>query len=166
MNTMIDPPAGFDRRWLALSLSIVLNLFLLGVIAGHFLAHRQGATELPLSAAPLARAAARAEAVLAPADAAAFRNTLEHHRPQYAEAAEQVTAARRALERQIVAEPYDPQAVRQALAAWRASWNQFIGDFSGPLVDALSSISPDGRHRLIDIRRKRLERRQPDPTGR
>jgi len=146
-----------DRTWLALSLSVVLNLFLLGVIAGHFLS-RGGAREI--SVTPMARAVERAEAALGPADAAAFRAALERDRPRYAQSAEQVASARRALARQIAAEPFDPRATSQALAAWRMSWDHFVGDFSGPLIDALAAISPQGRRRLIDVRRERLERGQ------
>lgn len=66
--------------------------------------------------------------------------------------------ARRALERQIAAEPFDPQAAGRALTAWRASWNEYVGDFSGPLVEALAAISPEGRSRLVVARRAREQR--------
>jgi len=157
MNNPTDARSRFDRIWLALSLSTILNLFLLGVIAGHFLG---GAGARELSITPMAGAVARAEAALGPADAAAFRAALARDRPRYAQSAEQVAAARRALVRQILAQPFDPRAATQALAAWRTSWDRFVGDFSGPLIDALAAISPAGRRRLIDARRERLERKQ------
>jgi uncharacterized membrane protein len=156
MKTVINSGAKFDWHWLTLSLSIVLNLFLLGVIAGHFLG-RGGAREVAIS--PMAGAVERAEAALNPADAAAFRAALERDRPRYAQSAAQVTAARRVLMRQLVAEPFDPHAASEALDAWRTSWDRFIGDFNGPLIDALGAISPQGRRRLVDTRRERLERR-------
>lgn len=154
MKTLPNTRARPAWPWLALSLSTVLNLFLLGVIAGHILG-RGGPREVSIT--PMARAVERAEAVLSPADAAAFRAALNRDRPRYIQSAEQVTAARRALARQIAAEPFDPRATSQALAAWAESWDRFVGDFSGPLIDALSSISPEGRRRLIDARRERLE---------
>lgn len=157
MNTFTHTRARPPWPWLALSLSTVLNLFLLGVIAGHFLG-RGAPPEAPI--APMARALERAEAVLGPADAAAFRAALNRDGPRYAQSAEQVTAARRALARQIAAEPFDPRAASQALAVWRTSWDRFVGDFSGPLIDALSSISPEGRRRLIDAGRERREGKQ------
>lgn len=156
MQTATDARAKLDRTWLALSLSIVLNLFLLGVIAGHFLGG--GSREVTIT--PMARAVERAEAVLDPADAAAFRAALDRGKPRYIQSAEQVAAARRALARQIVAEPFDPRATTQAFAVWRTSWDRFVGDFSGPLIDALAAVSPAGRRRLIDARKERLERRQ------
>jgi uncharacterized membrane protein len=149
-----------DRPRLALSLSIVLNLFLLSVIAGHVIRHRPRAAELAVAGTPMTRALARAETALDRKDAAAFRATLERERPRYGQAAEQVAAARRALASQITAEPFDPHAASQALEAWRTSWDSFMSDFSGPLIDALSSISPQGRRQLIDARREQRERQQ------
>ncbi|MFZ0550630.1 MAG: hypothetical protein WAM21_07455, partial [Steroidobacteraceae bacterium] len=61
MNTFTHTRARPPWPWLALSLSTVLNLFLLGVIAGHFLG-RGAPPEAPI--APMARALERAEAVL------------------------------------------------------------------------------------------------------
>jgi uncharacterized membrane protein len=112
----------------------------------------------------MARAVERAQAVLGPKDAAAFRAALERDKPRYAQSAEQVAAARRALAQQIASDPFDPGATGQALAAWRTSWDRFVGDFSGPLIDALTAISPEGRRQLIDARRARLERGQ-DASG-
>jgi uncharacterized membrane protein len=149
--------------WVALSLSTILNLFLLGVIAGHFL----GGGTREVSVTPMARALERAEAALGPADARAFRAALERDKARYAQSAVQVAAARRALARQIAAEPFDARATRQALAAWRTSWDRFVGDFSDPLIDALAAISPQGRRRLTDARRQRLDRGQDaaDPVS-
>lgn len=157
MNTRTNARARAAWSWLALSLSTVLNLFLLGVIAGHFLG-RSAPHEVSLT--PMARALERAEAVLDPADAAAFRAALDRDGPRYAQSAEQVAAARRALARQIAAEPFNPRAASQALAVWRTSWDRFVGDLSGPLIDALSSISPEGRRRLVDAGRERRQGKQ------
>lgn len=158
MKTATDARARPAWRWVALSLSTLLNLFLLGLVAGHLL----GGGQREISITPMARAIERAEAVLGPKDAAAFRAALERDKPQYVQSAEQVAAARRALAAQLVREPFDPGATSQALAVWRTSWGRFVGDFSGPLVDALGAISPQGRRRLIDVRRERLERDKGD----
>ena len=159
MTTLTESRARPDWLWLALS--TVLNLFLLGVIAGHLLSHRVRSPALAVGGAPMTRAIERAEAALDPADAAAFRAVLARDWPRFAESAEQVEAARRALAREIGAEPFDAPAAAQALAKWRSSWDRFMGDFSGPLIEALSSISPQGRRRLIDMRRQRLEHPSP-----
>jgi len=157
MNTSTNTRARPTWPWLALSLSTVLNLFLLGIIAGHFLG-RGGSPELAVT--PMSRAVERAEAELSPSDAAAFRAALDRGGPRYGQSAAQVAAARRALARQIAADPFDPRATSQALAVWRTSWDRFVDNLSGPLIDALAAISPQGRRRLVDARRQRLERGQ------
>jgi uncharacterized membrane protein len=158
MNTATDRRAGFDWRWLALSLSLVCNVFLAAVIAGHFLARRAGTIAVPAGGTPLARALERTQAILPAKDAATFRAVLERDKPRYARAAIQVALARRDLERAIAAQPFDPKAASQALATWRNSWSGFVDDFSGPLIDALAAISPEGRSRLVIARRAREQR--------
>lgn len=157
MNTVTET-RGFDRRWLALSLSLVCNVFLAAVIAGHFLSRRVEIFSVPPGGTPLARALERTQAVLSAKDAATFRMVLERDKPRYARAAIQVAIARGALEREIAAQPFDPRAASQALALWRTSWNGFVDDFSGPLIEALAAISPQGRSRLVIARRAREQR--------
>lgn|SRR5690348_13797693 len=155
MNTVTDRRSRLDRRWLALALSLLCNVFLAALIAGHLLGQRVRPVRFSIGATPMARALERAEGILSPQDAAVFREVLQRDRPRYAPAALQVAEARRGLERQIAAQPFDPRAASQALAAWRTSWNGFVDDFSGPLVDALAAISPEGRRRLVASRRAR-----------
>ncbi|HVY17840.1 MAG TPA: periplasmic heavy metal sensor, partial [Rhodopila sp.] len=108
------------RGWhrIALPASIVLNLFLVALIGAHLfrVEHAPTAAE-----SPLARALANAEASLSPTDAAAFRQVLRGDAQRYAGAAMRLSAARDAVRRQIVAEPFDADAVRQALGQWRAA---------------------------------------------
>lgn len=158
MNTANDRRASFDWRWLALSLSLLCNVFLAALIAGHFLGRRIGPAANPLGATPMARAFERTQAILSPQDAATFRAVLMRDRSRYSQSALRVAAARRELGRRIAAEPFDPRAASQALAAWSASWNGFVSDFSGALIDALAAISPDGRHRLVAQRWAREQR--------
>jgi uncharacterized membrane protein len=158
MNTATDRRGGFDWRWLALSLSLLCNAFLAALIAGHFLSRRIGPAAMPLAATPMARALERTQAVLSPNDAATFRAVLVRDRSRYLRSALRVAAARRELARQVAAEPFDSRAASQALAAWSASWSGFVNDFSGPLIDALAAISPQGRQRLVAERRAREQR--------
>lgn len=147
-----------DWRRFALAASLILNLFLAAVIGGNLLRPHVRPVRVPFSDTPLARALARAEANLSARDAAAFSTEIERGRPQYAQAAQQVMAARRALEQQVSADPFDPQAASRALAAWRASTQRFLDDFSGPLIDALAHVSPEGRRQLVAERRAGRER--------
>ena len=150
---MLETPSRGLRRF-ALPVSLLLNVFLLALIGGHLL--RRDAHQASLAAAPipLARALAAAEATLSPADAAAFGSVMRRESPNIAESVRQIAEARRALGRQIVADPYDTKATRDAMAAWQASWNHFFEQISNPLVDALGQISPEGRQKLVDERRK------------
>ena len=98
---------------------------------------------------PLARGLARAEAVLSPADAAAFRAVIRRNAPVYLEDQRRLTEARRALGRDITADRFDRDETQKALDDWRAAWNQFFDDFSKTLVDALAQVSPEGRRKLV-----------------
>lgn len=138
-------------RRFALPVSVILNLFFVALIGGHVLRTRMD--ERAAASAPLMRALANADAILSAPDAAAFNAVMRHDAPRYVEAAHQLEAARDQLERQITAEPYNPAAVRQALAAWQLSWDRFMGDIGDPLVDALAQVSPEGRRKLVAVRR-------------
>lgn len=164
MNTVTDRRSRLDWRWLALALSLVCNVFLAALIGGFLLRHHAYAVGVT-AAAPLTRLE-RVQVILSPKDAATFRAVLEHDEPLYAQAARQEAEARRALERQITAEPFDPHAAIQALDTWRKSWNTLVHDLGGPLIDALAAISPEGRSRLAADRRAREEqfRRSAAPS--
>jgi uncharacterized membrane protein len=139
-------PAVQGWRRLALPISVLLNLFLVALIGGHFL-HRS----IPIEAGggPVARALANAEASLPPQDAAAFDAAIRGGAPRYVEAARRLVDARRTLGQEITAERFSPESVQQALASWRTAWNGFFDTFSGTLVDALAKVSADGRRKLI-----------------
>jgi uncharacterized membrane protein len=157
MNSYTDDPTSSNRLRLALPLSVILNLFLLAVIAGHFLRHEFHRAGPAAAASPLVRLA-RVESELDPRDAARFEAAIGRGGVGLAAAAQRMAASRRALLRQLVAEPFDARGARQALDTWRISWNAFMTQLSGPLIDALSSISPAGRRLLVKDRQERLKR--------
>ena len=141
------------RNWRKLALaSVVLNLFLVAVVGGHVLRHTAG--ERDPGPPSLARALANAEASLSPSDAAAFDAVIRRDAPRYFEAARQFEQARTRFDHAVVAEPYDPEAARQALVTWQASWNRFIDSFGNTLLDGLAQVSPEGRQKLVIQRRK------------
>lgn len=142
-------PVGQPRwRRIALPASVILNLFLLAVIGGHVW-HARTRAEIPGSGMALARALSRAEAILPPKDGAAFGEVIRRDAPRFTVSVMELRRARQELDRQIVADPFNPEAARQALSATQTAWNQFLGDFSGTLIDALSQVSPEGRRKLI-----------------
>ena len=135
---------------MALTASLVLNIFFVAVIGGHIIrAHR---SPVPMGV-NFTKAVQDAEANLPTADAKVFKEVLHRGEPRYNPALLQLVDARAELERQIAAEPFDRAKVSQALVAWRTAWLHFTDELGGPLVDALSEISPDGRAQLIASRR-------------
>lgn len=139
---------------IALAISLVLNLFLLAVIGGHWLQIRR-AERANVAVPGPAAVLARAERELSPRDAAAFDAIMRRDAPRFSQSMQQATQARQALRLQFLAEPFDEAATRQALATWVTDWNRLMGDFSEPLVDAMAHLSPEGRRRLVRASRAR-----------
>ncbi|MGB6306639.1 MAG: periplasmic heavy metal sensor [Steroidobacteraceae bacterium] len=141
------------RRWSrwALPASLILNLFLVALIGGHVLRNRAADRHRPT---PLAMALVEAGSRLSPGDASAFLDVVRHDAPLHADAVQRLTAARDQVEQQIVREPFDPQATKQALAAWRVNLDRFLEEFSDTLVDGLGKVSPAGRRQLVAGRRE------------
>ena len=108
--------------------------------------------------ANLARALADAETSLPPSDAAKFRDVMTRGAPLYAQSAKQLAEARAALQRQIVAEPFDRQAVHSAFVAWQQSWNRLLDNADDTLIEALAQVSPEGRRKLIAQRQAERKR--------
>ena len=147
MSAMPERPAETSRRRpIALPASIILNLFLVAVVGGHIWhAYRRS----DMVGTPLARAISRAEEVLPPRDAAAFAAVMQRDEAHYALTAQQLRDAREEVNRQLVAEPFDPEATRRALQGLETAWAHFLNDFNGTLIEGLSRVSPEGRHKLL-----------------
>jgi uncharacterized membrane protein len=145
-------------RWLALAVSIILNIFLVALIGGHLWQSRR---DDGAAASPLSRALARAEAILPPQDAAAFGVVIRRDAPRYIQAARQLTETRQQFWQKVTAEHVDQHEVRRALDAWRTAWNRFLDDFSDTIVAALAEVSPDGRRTLMADQRFQLSRPVP-----
>jgi uncharacterized membrane protein len=122
-------------RRFALPVSLVLNLFLIAMIGGHvWRVHRAGAD----AGTPMARALANIEANLDQRDTAAFRAVMRRDEPRISASWQQLIGARRELARELVAEPFDKRAAKQALIEWRTAGSRFLDDFSDTLADALA----------------------------
>jgi uncharacterized membrane protein len=135
-----------DWRRIALPCSIVLNLFLLAVIGGHFYSRYAGP---PRDRTMLSRLLARVEATLPADEAAAFKAVILRDQDRFLAARQKLLAARQELMAQITANPYSKAGTAQALTDWKAAWDGVSGEFSGTLVDALATVSPQGRRKLV-----------------
>jgi len=150
----MSTPSPEIRRWrrFALPVSILLNLFLVAVIGGHLLRHH--GNEFGTGAPSVARILANAQASLSAPDAAAFGAVMRRDAPRYVQSALELSRARNALERQIMAQPYDAAATKQAFVAWQESGDRFLVDISDSLVEALGRVSPEGRQKLVASRHR------------
>jgi uncharacterized membrane protein len=134
-----------------LPLSLVLNLFLVGVIGGHVMRTRLGTH--PADAPPLIRVFTNATRHLSAEDAAKFNAVIAQNAPAYAESAKKLAQTREELQHQILAEPFDRAATLKAYAAWQANLNTFASSVGDSFIDALGTISPEGRQRMMSGRR-------------
>jgi len=151
---MVDEPRSLPKAAkIALITSVILNLFLVALLGGHLL---RGELRARAPVGSLARALANAGANLKEPDAAVFKSIMNTNASHYTEASQHLVEARQELRRQIAADHFDPDAARQAYAAWQKSLNVFIDDFGDALIDALNHISPDGRRQILSERRKGL----------
>jgi uncharacterized membrane protein len=151
---MIDEFRNFPKVWrISMIGSLILNLFLLALTAGHLL---RAEFQPRAAGTPLARALANAGTGLSKPDATVFRNVIRTSAPHFADAAQNLVNAREALRHQIEMEPFNRDATKQAYAAWQRTLNIFIEDFGDALVDALGQISTQGRRKILDERRQRL----------
>jgi hypothetical protein len=137
-----------SSRWwrIVLPVSLVLNLFFVALIGGHMLrVHRIGEG----FGTPLGRALAHAQASLSSQDAAAFGAAIRRGAPRYGQDLRDLAEARQALNSQVTAETFDPDATRQAVKGWETAWGRFVDDFTDSFIDALAGISPEGRRKLV-----------------
>ncbi|MXP64649.1 periplasmic heavy metal sensor [Roseomonas sp. M0104] len=136
-----------------LGASLALNLVLGGVLWW-----RSG-PDLP----PVSRMQAHLERILPEPDRSVFQRSMEKGRPGYEAARAAVRESHAAVRAALTREPFDPAALRAAMAASRERWGEFGRLFEDSLATGLTAVSPEGR-RLIaedmarDSRRHRGER--------
>lgn len=142
------PSRGIGRK-LALPASVLLNLFLIALIGGHFLRESRLIAHINPAVPYLSRALATAEGSMSSEDAKIFRETLKQDEARYHDSARQLEHSRADLDKAILADPFDKDAAKRALDAWQLNGDLFLNDVKDSLIDALAGISPDGRKRLI-----------------
>lgn len=126
-------------RKVLIGLSVVLNIFLGGLIGGYFLhPHPPG----------LYGVLVKLSGSLSSQDHETFWTVIDRDRSHSEAALQKVRAARMALNRTIAVEPFNPATTRAALAAWNDDWADYVKIFGDSFVDALEQISPEGRARI------------------
>ncbi len=150
-----DPrtPSGRRTRWLAIGLfaSVLLNLFLAGMVTGRL----AGAGPVGEMFAPAAAPAASGRELMRErfralplADRLRFRAAMAAHRDTLRPTGAALLRARLRVLTVLAAPTYDPQAMADALAAVRQATTAAQVAMHEALVQALGALSPAARARL------------------
>lgn len=107
----------------------------------------------------------RIERLLPEPDRLAFRRSMEANRSRYEPALAALGESQTAVQAALELEPFEPAALRAAMAASRARWGEFSRLFEEGLAEGLSRISPEGR-RLIAEDMARQDRSRHGKGGR
>jgi uncharacterized membrane protein len=139
-----------SSRWLLIG-SLALNLFFIGTIvslaARSYVAQQPAATERPRTAA------ARIERLAAPlpaADAETLRGAFRARADAAEGARDALNKAYERAQASLRADPFEPAALRAALAEARAArpaYDQIMQDI---LLTGAAAMSSEGRHKLAD----------------
>jgi len=133
-----------ERVWL-LWASLAFNAFFVALIVAHVMRPH---LERPQPTPETSGIVARLTAALPPRDAAQFRARLDARRGDFDPQRARIDTARQALLEAIARDPYEPSAVKQALADYQQSWRDFNGRFNPAFLAALEAVSPAGRAQL------------------
>ena len=130
------------------AVSLLLNVFLVGIIAGHLWDARKGRAAGPAQGGPLVRPNA-----LSPVDRRMFAAGMAPHRPDLRAARQAHRAARLAIEADIAAPTYDRAKVTEDFAALRQT-NRTVDEVTdSALIDALANLSEEARATIVHGRR-------------
>jgi uncharacterized membrane protein len=139
----------------ALVVSIVLNLFLVGVLASNacVLLARKHFALMGLATTHSEQIMDRMIETLDSADAAAFREIVQPQADALKQAHEQVQKAVKAVAAAYAQDPPNSVTLQSAIQTWgqaRADLNNVVGKI---LQDSYGKLSPEGRHRLAELKR-------------
>ena len=139
--------------WIMLA-SVVLNLFLVGVVASGLPSAKHK------SFTPAALAAPHSEYMvdwmvryLDPRDAGLFRDVFQAHVAELKAAHEHVKEATKAEARAFEQDPLDPAALEQAVAEVKQAKTEANKAADKIVLESAAKLSADGRHRLAELTR-------------
>ena len=125
------------------AISLLLNVFLVGLVAGHF-----SAIGRHLGAGRVGGQAGHVDG-LTPEQRHQFMTAMTPHRPAIRAAREAHRAQRAATEADIAAATYDRAKVTADFAALRKATGDVSEAVDTALVDALASLPPEARSALV-----------------
>ena len=132
-------------KWLLLG-SLALNLFFIGWVVA--MAIRQ--PPAPVWDRNVFVRVERLAATLPAADAAILRSEIDASRQQLDGAQNRYRDSQREIRAAIRSEPYNPEAVRSAMAQTRAARQAFDQMIQGVFVEATTKMSAAGRKAVAD----------------
>jgi uncharacterized membrane protein len=138
-------PSRTSSRWLLLG-SLALNLFFVGIALAM-------AIRAPASPAWDRNVFVRVEriaATLPPADSDLLRGQIAANRVTIEEAQTRYRAAQDTIRATLRQDPFEPAAMRAAMAQTRAARQNFDQTIQGVLAELASQMSSAGRHALAD----------------
>jgi uncharacterized membrane protein len=155
------------RSWkIVLVASLVLNVFLLGAIAGGayqwFAAHRANAPALALDQQRALRVAAQP---LSEEKQQAFVDGLKDARREGRQFAREGREGRREVLRLLAAPQLDRAALDAALARTRAADSSLRAKVEGSVADFAATLSPEERVEFADSLKLRGQWREPQPAA-
>jgi uncharacterized membrane protein len=140
--------------------SLALNLVFVGAVGAVAFQH---SSEVPLQPVigikhTMAQRMELLVASLPASDAKVMRAVLREDAAQLAAAEAQLRLSREAVRSKMRAEPYDPSAVREALAETSAARDHFFQLLHDAIASATAQMSPVGRQTLADwpVRRRNV----------
>lgn len=156
----IDARAG---KWLviALFLSVAVNLFLGGLIAGRFAAGERGQVALPAISAGQQRPGPimqRMLAVVPEAERPIIEAAFAKRRGEFQAAQQAVRQARQRVGAIMAAEPHDPQAQAAAFTELRGRVEASQRLLHEALTEAAQKLSPAARKQLVEFGRQNQNR--------
>ena len=142
------------RRWITvlgavLLVSLALNLFLAGVIAGRGVGSGGGFEFTPRK---LRVAVERVTRVLPEADAALLTDRFEAQRADLTQRFQALQDARRAVGAALKAEPYDAAAFDSAYEAMQARSQELQASIHAVLRRSIGELSEEGRRAIAERR--------------
>jgi uncharacterized membrane protein len=145
----IATPIGAPGALILVSLS--LNLFFVGVFAAYLLRHYVSAPAATsvIDRSPAARIE-RLAATLPAADAEKLRSEFRNRQATVDVARENYRRAQDVIRRILRADPFDPAAMRGAMADTRAARQAFDQALQAVIVSAAEQMSVAGRNKLAD----------------
>jgi uncharacterized membrane protein len=141
-------PGGASRGLkIALAVSVALNLLVAGLVAGALLGREAGRRDAPalrlMGLEPFVR-------VLPPEARDDVRRRLEAEGPALLRDRAEIGRGLRQVQRALTAEPFDREAVAQALARSRGAAMALQGRAHAALLASLEEMSPDQRARVAE----------------